>query len=52
MQYKDNFNTLEFVYTADPVMKANKIFNASIKVSFKDFVQTEIFTIYALPTES
>ena len=52
MQYKDNFNTLEFVYTADPIMKANKIFNASIKVSFKDFVQTEIFTIYALPTES
>lgn len=52
MQYKDNFDTLEFVYTADPVMKANKIFNASIKVSFKDFVQTEIFKIYALPTQN
>lgn len=52
MQYKENFDTLEFVYVADPVMKANKIFNASIKVSFKDFVQTEIFKIYALPTQS
>lgn len=52
MQYKENFDTLEFVYVSDPVMKANKIFNASIKVSFKDFVQTEIFKIYALPTES
>ena len=52
MQYKENFDTLEFVYVSDPVMKANKIFNASIKVSFKDFVQTEIFKIYALPTQS
>nr|DAF93077.1 MAG TPA: tail sheath protein [Myoviridae sp. ctcyQ27] len=52
MQYKENFDTLEFVYVADPIMKANKIFNASIKVSFKDFVQTEIFKIYALPTQS
>lgn len=52
MQYKENFDTLEFVYVADPFMKANKIFNASIKVSFKDFVQTEIFKIYALPTQS
>lgn len=51
MQYKENFSTLEFVYVADPIMKANKIFNASIKVSFKDFVQTEIFKIYALPTQ-
>lgn len=52
MQFKENFDTLEFVYVADPIMKANKIFNASIKVSFKDFVQTEIFKIYALPTQS
>ena len=52
MQYKENFDTLEFVYVADSIMKANKIFNASIKVSFKDFVQTEIFKIYALPTQS
>lgn len=52
MQYKENFDTLEFVYVADPIMKANKIFNASIKVSFKDFVQTETFKIYALPTQS
>ena len=52
MQYRENFDTLEFVYVADPVMKANKIFNASIKVSFKDFVQTEYFKIYALPTQS
>ena len=47
-QYSDRFKTLEFEYTQDDVMAQNKIFNASIKVTFKNFVQTEIFDIYAL----
>ena len=47
-QYTDRFDSLEFVYTQDTVMVQNKIFNASIKVTFKNFVQTEIFDIYAL----
>ena len=47
-QYSDRFKSLEFEYTQDDVMAKNKIFNASIKVTFKNFVQTEIFDIYAL----
>ena len=47
--YRDNFASLTFEYTADPIMVANKIYNASIRVQFKDFVQSEIFTIFALP---
>lgn len=46
--YKDNFEELKFVYIQDDVMKANKIFNASISFRFKDFVQSEIFDLYAL----
>lgn len=46
--YRDHFETLEFVYTQDPIMAANKIFNAAIKFRFKNFIQTEIFTLYAL----
>lgn len=47
-EYKDNFEELNFVYIQDDVMKANKIFNASISFRFKDFVQSEIFDLYAL----
>jgi len=32
-------------------MKANKIFEASLKVKHKDFVQSEILNIYTLGTE-
>ena len=46
--YADNFEELEMVYVQDDVMKANKIFNASLKFRFKDFVQSEIFDLYAL----
>ena len=46
--YKANFEQLDFVYVQDDVMKANKIFNASLKFRFKDFVQSEIFDLYAL----
>ncbi len=47
-QYTDRFESLEFEYTQDDVMVSNKIFQASIKCRFKNFVQTEIFNIYAL----
>ena len=33
-------------------MKANKIFEASLKVKHKDFVQSEILNIYTLGTEA
>ena len=46
--YKSKFNTIELVYTKDSNYEANKIFYAVINVTFKDFVQTEIFKITAL----
>lgn len=45
------FESLEFVYVQDEIMKANKIFEASLKVKHKDFVQSEILNIYTLGTE-
>lgn len=47
-EFNSIFEELSFVYTQDEVMKANKIFNASIMYRFKDFVETEIFDLYAL----
>lgn len=45
------FESLEFVYVQDEIMRANKIFEASLKVKHKDFVQSEILNIYTLGTE-
>jgi len=47
-QHVNSFASLEFEYTQDDIMVQNKIFNASVKCTFKNFVQTEIFDIYAL----
>jgi hypothetical protein len=47
--FSGNFATLEFVYTQDPIMVSNKIFNAGIKFGFKPYEQTEIITLYAIP---
>lgn len=47
-QDKDNYNSIEFKYTADEVMKANHVFDASIYVVFKNYVGSEEFTIYTL----
>lgn len=48
--FTDNFHSLDFEYLADPVYTNNKIFYAALKVSFKDFVQTEWFKITAINT--
>lgn len=45
------FESLEFVYVQDDIMRANKIFEASLRVKHKDFVQSEILNIYTLGTE-
>jgi hypothetical protein len=45
------FESLEFVYVQDDIMRVNKIFEASLKVKHKDFVQSEILNIYTLGTE-
>ena len=46
-QYVNNFAELQFIYTQDDIMAANKIFSADIKFRFNNFVQTEIFNLYA-----
>lgn len=47
-KYTPNFKSLRMIYTADPAMTANKVYYATIEVSFKDFVQTEYFKLFAL----
>ena len=47
-KYSGNFDTLELVYLGDSTYEANKIFYAGINVRFRDFIQTEIFKVYAL----
>ena len=48
--YKSWFSKLEFVYTQDDLKATQKIFYASINFSFNNWVQSEIFDLYALPT--
>jgi hypothetical protein len=48
--YKSWFSKLEFVYTQDDIRATQKIFYASINFAFNNWVQTEIFDLYALPT--
>lgn len=50
--YKSWFSKLEFVYTQDDLKATQKIFYASINFSFNNWVQSEIFDLYALPTVS
>lgn len=45
---KHHFNTIYMEYTQDEIMEANKIFEADIFVTFKNFEQEEIFNIYTL----
>ncbi len=47
-KYTNNFVSITLEYTGTPIDVANKIFNASLKVKFRDFVQTEYFKVYAL----
>lgn len=50
-RYSSWFESLEVVYVQDDIMKANKIFEVSMMVKHKDFVQSEILNIYVLGTE-
>lgn len=51
-KYNSWFESLEFVYVQDEIMKANKIFEADLKIKHKDFVQSEIFNIYVLGADT
>ena len=46
-KYSGNFLTLEMEYVGNEIYVANKIFYARIRVSFKDFAQTEYFKLTA-----
>ena len=50
--YTSNFKTLKLKYVADATYSANKIFYAVIKVSFKDFIQSEIFKLTMINSTS
>lgn len=49
--YTANFAELTFSYQQDAVLAAQKIFYAVINFRFNNWAQTEIFDLYALPTE-
>lgn len=48
LRNKSDFKSIYMEYTQDEVMAANKIFEASIFVRFRNFEQEEIFNIYTL----
>ena len=47
-KHRDEYNRIEFTWSADDVQIANKVFNASLVVSFKNYVIAEIFNIYTV----
>ena len=46
--FKNNFETLNFVYLEDPTKEAQKIYYAAIEFTFNNWAQSEIFDLYAL----
>jgi len=46
------FESLKFIYMQDDLMKANKIFEADLRVVHKAFYQAEIINVYTLSAES
>lgn len=51
INYESNFETLNFVYVEDRVMVTNKVFKAALEFGFRNFAQTEIFDLIAIPVE-
>lgn len=47
-QHLDEVDALSFEYTADKLELANHIFNATISVKFKEYVDFEKFTIFVI----
>ena len=45
-RHKDEYYSIELTWTTDDILVNNKIFNAALKVAFKNFVIAEVFTIY------
>lgn len=51
-EYRSNFNSIEFEYATDSAYASSKIFYGVIRVSFKDFIQSEYFEVIAINAES
>ena len=47
-KHREEYESIEFTWSADDVQVANKIFNAALVVAFKNYVIAEIFTIYTV----
>lgn len=47
-QYSNNFESINMQYMANAAYEANKIFYATIKVIFKNFIQEEYFRVIAI----
>ena len=48
--YRNNFDSLNFVYLEDTAKEAQKIYYAAIEFTFNNWAQSEIFDLYALNT--
>lgn len=46
--FAGHFSTLQFTYTKDKLKASQKIFYATIVFAFNDWVQTEVFDLYAI----
>ena len=46
--FKNNFDSLKFVYLEDTAKEAQKIYYAAIEFTFNNWAQSEIFDLYAL----
>lgn len=51
-KYAGNFQEVVFEYFADATMEDNKIYYAGINVRFRNFFQSELFKLTALPSNS
>lgn len=49
-KFINNFASIKLEYITDSTMIANKVFYAALKISFRDFVQSEYFKLIALPS--
>ena len=48
--FRNNFDSLNFVYLEDTAKEAQKIYYAAIEFTFNNWAQSEIFDLYALNT--
>jgi hypothetical protein len=51
-EYKGNFTSLEFEWQYDETQVQNKIFYATIKFAFRNFIESEHFNLFAINTSN